>query len=156
MTGQPVVGRAQESGNFGYFMVELCLIMNEKEAREFGAMLRERRESLGLTTRQAAKQAQILHTTLVRIEQGQTAAPRPDKLARLATVLGFTPGELFASVGYVHSTDLPDIRIYLKAKYPDLPEATIDRLGEQVDQLTKKQPTLTEGVNDAEPNGHQP
>jgi transcriptional regulator with XRE-family HTH domain len=150
MTGQPVVGRAKQSGNFGYFLVELYLLMDEMVARQFGLMLRERRESLGLTTRQLAAAAKVPHTTIVRIEQGRIAAPRPDKLARLATALGFTPGELFASVGYLHATDLPDLRTYLRAKYPGLPEAAITELGQQLDQLTSKHPTTAEGVNDSD------
>ena len=86
------------------------------------------------------------HTTIVRIEQGRIAAPRPDELARLATALGFTTAEPCSpGVGDVHATDLPDLRTCLRANYPGLPEAAIDELGERVGRLTSERPTPARG-----------
>lgn len=96
--------------------------MDERQAKEFGALLRKRREKLGLSTHELARQADISQPTILRLEQGRFAAPRPDKLARIADVLGLGLADLYARVGYVTPSDLPSFEAYLTVKYPALPK----------------------------------
>ena len=103
-------------GVHAYFLLEWHLVMNPQEAREFGQRLRDRRESLGLTVRQVSDAAKVPHSTVARVERGEFAAPRPDKLAKLATALGFSPAELFAAAGYVRADELPELRDIFESK----------------------------------------
>lgn len=96
--------------------------MNERQAKEFGALLRKRREKLGLSTHELAKRADIPQPTILRLEQGRFAAPRPDKLARLADVLDLNLSDLYARVGYLAPNELPSFEAYLIAKYPAMPK----------------------------------
>jgi transcriptional regulator with XRE-family HTH domain len=68
--------------------------MEPDRAAALGQHLRTRREELGLSTRQLSAQAGVNDVTIVRIERGEFAAPRPDKLSRLADALaGQHPAE---------------------------------------------------------------
>ena len=67
--------------------------MNPKQAKELGKRLRARREELELSLRDLERLSGVDNGTLTRIEQGAFAAPRPDKLARIAEALGLGNGE---------------------------------------------------------------
>ena len=135
MTKDDVVKWSMGCGVHAYFLLEWHLVMNPQEAREFGQRLRDRRESLGLTVRQVSDAAKVPHSTVARVERGEFAAPRPDKLAKLATALGFSPAELFAAAGYVRADELPDFATYLKAKYPSLAQSVVDELRKRFHEL---------------------
>lgn len=102
--------------------------MNPEQARAFGDLVRSRREELGLTRQQLAAAMEVRDSTVTRLEQGKFAAPRPDKLARLADALRLDLADVFATVGYLVPTTLPGWREYLTTKYPDLPPAAVDEL----------------------------
>jgi transcriptional regulator with XRE-family HTH domain len=55
--------------------------------------LRELREDKALSTRELAKHAKVDHTTIVRLEGGQSGA-HPRTVRKLAQALGVTPKEL--------------------------------------------------------------
>lgn len=59
-----------------------------------GANIRRLREAQGLTQEQLAGEADIAMRHLGRIERGE-GNPTIDMLAKLAGVLGVTPGKLF-------------------------------------------------------------
>ena len=82
--------------------------MDESQAKELGATLRQRRQALGLTMRQVEAVTDIPNTTILRIEAGSFKAPSPDKLARIAQALGMSAGELFAQAGYMVADELPE------------------------------------------------
>ncbi len=52
--------------------------MNESQAKALGAMLRERRNALGLSTYAVKDATGIPSTTISRIETGSFKAPRPE------------------------------------------------------------------------------
>ncbi len=103
-------------------------LMNPEQAREFGELVRAQREALGLTRQDLAARMEVRDSTITRIEQGKFAAPRPDKLARLAEQLRLDLADVFAMVGYIAPRELPRWQQYLQTKYPDLPEAAVDEL----------------------------
>ncbi len=109
--------------------------MNNEQAKAFGAMLRERRRSLGLTIRDVERTTDIDNATISRIETGSFKAPRPDKLARIAEALGMTAGEVFAQAGYLVPDDLPDYATYLATKHPELPHDERERLNDHFAEL---------------------
>jgi hypothetical protein len=69
------------------------------------------------------------------LEHGVTRAPRPDKLARLAEVLGLTLADVAGTAGYLVAGDLPSFGPYLIAKYPELSEAAMTELTRRFKEL---------------------
>ena len=101
---------------------------NQNKPSELGRQLRARREELGLSTRQLAEQADMNDATIVRIEQGAFAAPRPDKLSRIAEALGLSLADVFALADYAVPDDLPSFQPYLRSKYRDMPAEAVEDL----------------------------
>lgn len=108
------------------------------EAKELGALLREQRKKLGLSTHQLGAQAGMRQSTITRVEQGMFASPRPDKLARIAGVLGLSLADLYARAGYFVPDELPSFHVYLPAKYRQLPPAAVAQLVELFHELAAK------------------
>lgn len=73
--------------------------------------------------------------TIVRIEQGAFAAPRPDKLSRIAEALRLPLADVFALAEYVVPDELPSLVPYLRAKYRALPAKAIAELERYFDDL---------------------
>jgi transcriptional regulator with XRE-family HTH domain len=105
------------------------------EAKELGALLRQQRKKLGLSTHQLGAQTGMRQSTVIRFEQGKFASPRPDKLARIAGVLGLNLADLYARAGYFVPDHLPSFHVYLPAKYHTLPPAAVTRLVELFEEL---------------------
>ena len=99
--------------------------MEPERAQALGKQLRARREELGLSTRQLSARAGVNDVTIVRIERGEFAAPRPDKLSRLADALGLRLADIFAMADYIAPTELPTLTTYLQVKYPELPDEAV-------------------------------
>lgn len=112
--------------------------MEPEQAKTLGRLLRARREELGLSTRQLAEQADMNDATIVRIEQGAFAAPRPDKLSRIAEALGLSLADVFALADYTVPHDLPTFAPYLRAKYRTLPPKALRELQNYFDDLTAR------------------
>ena len=112
--------------------------MNDQQARQLGEMLRDRRRALGLSTHQLAKQAHTRQSTIIRLEHGRFASPRPDKLFRIATVLGLAVADIYAHVGYLAPGELPAFESYLAARYAELPEAAIAELAARFHELASQ------------------
>jgi len=124
--------------------------MNESQANALGAMLRERRNALGLSTYAVKDTTGIPSTTISRIETGSFKAPRPDKLAKIAEALGLSAGELFARAGYLVASDLPEYATYLQTKHPELPMWAIERLQDLLAELLElHQPSLVPAIEES-------
>jgi transcriptional regulator with XRE-family HTH domain len=113
-------------------------LMDRKQAKKFGAMVRDRREELGISTTELARLVGTRDSTISRIELGAFATPRPDKLAGLAEHLQLSMADVFAAVGYVVPTDLPSCEPYLRSKYPELPEAAIAEIVQSFERVTAR------------------
>ncbi len=112
--------------------------MNEEQAKTLGELLRQKREALGLSTRQLGRLADVDGVTILRFEQGAYAAPRPDKLARVAEALGMTLADVYAMADYAVPTDLPSFTPYLRTKYRDLPSEDIDKIHAYAAKLARR------------------
>lgn|GEM_PF-654060 len=112
--------------------------MEPDQAVELGQMLRERREALGLSTRQLSARTGVNDVTISRIERGEFAAPRPDKLTRLAEALGLSAADVFAMADYVTPTELPSFTPYLRTKYRDLPAEAIAEIEQYAQRLANE------------------
>jgi transcriptional regulator with XRE-family HTH domain len=112
--------------------------MNQQQARVLGNLLRAKRRELGFSTYQLAAAAGVNSSTVVRIELGKFAAPRPDKLAKFARALGMNLGEIFAMAGYIVPEELPDLVTYLSTKYPDLSKSDLRKMELTLKELRAK------------------
>jgi len=127
--------------------------MKPEQARQLGLLLKARREACGLSTHRLAAAAEMDQATVVRFEAGSIVAPRPDKLSRIAEVLGISGADLFALAGYTVPSDLPSLRAYLSARYGGLQVDDIDKIESYVGRMAKKR-----GFNlgDVMPSGEEP
>lgn len=125
--------------------------MEPDRAAALGQHLRARREELGLSTRQLSAQAGVNDVTIVRIERGEFAAPRPDKLSRLADALGLRLADIFAMADYVAPSELPALAPYLQVRYPDLPDEAVAAIGRYAARTARKHGLTIEGALVAEP-----
>ncbi len=121
-----------------------------EQAKRLGQTLRARREELGLSSRQLAEQAGMNDATIVRIEQGAFAAPRPDKLSRIAEALGLSLADVFALADYAVPDDLPSFQPYLRSKYRDMPAGAVDDLGKAFQRIVRKHGYQPDGPRDGE------
>lgn len=112
--------------------------MNLMQARELGNLLRGRRLELGLSTHQLGAQVGVRQSTIVRIEKGRFASPRPDKLARIAKALGITSTDIYAQAGYLVRDELPSLGPYLSAKYPNMPEEAVAQVLQLFQELAAR------------------
>jgi transcriptional regulator with XRE-family HTH domain len=126
--------------------------MKPEQASQLGRLLKARREERELSTHRLAAAAEMDQATIVRFEAGSIGAPRPDKLARIAEVLGLSSSDVFALAGYMAPTDLPTLRPYLSAKYHGLLTEDIDKIEAYVARIAKKRGfALVEAAPGGEP-----
>jgi transcriptional regulator with XRE-family HTH domain len=109
-----------------------------KQAKDLGRLLRRRREELGLSKMQLARQVGTNDATIFRIEEGQFTAPAPDKLSRIAEVLALSLADVFALADYSIPSDLPSFQPYLRTKYRDLPPEAVEQLDRAFQRLAKR------------------
>lgn len=115
----------------------------------------KRRQSRGLSIRQAARLIGCSHSTLSRVEAG-AQRPTPVQLAAVARSLDLDLAELYNLAGYPVVTELPDVGEYIRLKYHDLPpraHAELDRfLVALQDRYGKALPPPSDG-RDERPDG---
>jgi len=90
---------------------------------------------MGYSKNRLAKAAGVPDSTVLRFESGEFAAPRPDKLARFAQLLGLSLADVFAEAGYIVPDELPSFASYLPTKYPALPMEAVRELLEHFEEL---------------------
>lgn len=112
--------------------------VNQEQAEELGKLLRERRQELGLSTHQVGAQVGVRQSTILRVEHGRFASPRPAKLARIAEALGLSLADVYARAGYLVPDGLPSFEPYLAAKYRNLPETAVMELVGHFDELAAR------------------
>jgi len=112
--------------------------VDKEEAQRFGALIRRRRQDLGLSTHDLGRLIGTGNSTIMRIEQGAFAAPRPDKLAHIAQALRLSLADVYAHAGYAVPDELPSFHAYLPARYRDLPEEALRQLRALFDALVTK------------------
>jgi transcriptional regulator with XRE-family HTH domain len=102
--------------------------MNPNDAKQLGDVLREQRETIGLSAHEVARRAGVNVGTVTRIELGQIPNPRPDSLTAIGDVLGIAAADLFALTEWLPKGELPSFTPYLRAKYGDLPDEALDEV----------------------------
>jgi transcriptional regulator with XRE-family HTH domain len=122
--------------------------MDKKQAKRFGAWLRQRRHEAGISSTRLAKEIGTTDGTIVRIEQGLISEPSPTKLSRIAQALGLSVADVYAMVGYDAPDELPSFQPYLRRRYRDLPAGAVDDLDRAFRDIVKR--------HGYDPNGPRP
>lgn len=102
--------------------------MDDNRQPRLGEVLRARREQLGYSQYGLEAVSGVDHSVIGRIESGHIAAPAPDKLARLASVLRLNVADVFLLAGYAAPRQLPSFRPYLRTRYGNLPPEALAQL----------------------------
>lgn len=110
--------------------------MSPKQAKALGRFLKEQRTALGLSTRALAARSDVDMATIVRLEQGAFAEPRPDKLRAVAEALGVNLVDVFAMADLTVPTEL--LVPYLRTKHRDLPPEAISELERYAEKLGRR------------------
>ncbi len=105
-------------------MNEDLYINDNENIVKLGKLLRSRRETLGLSLREAARRANVDKGTVSHIEQGHIRNPGADVLMAIAQVLRMPMGDLFAVAGWMPKGELPTLMPYLRTKYNLTPDET--------------------------------
>lgn len=111
--------------------------MNPQQAKKLGRHLKKTREAVGLSARELARRADVPDSTIVRIEQGAFAEPSPEKLQRMAAVLGLNLADLYVMADYP-IPELPTLTPYLRTKYRELPAVAAQQIQVYADRLARK------------------
>jgi len=112
--------------------------MDKERAKRFGRWLRTKRQQAGLSKMQLAKRSGMSDTSILRIEEGIFLAPAPDKLARIADVLGLELADVYAMADYAVPDDLPSFQPYLRTKYRGLPQKAVADLNKAFTDIAKR------------------
>lgn len=112
--------------------------MNPRQAKALGRFLRSHRAELDLSTHQLAADSGVDQATIVRLEQGAFAEPRPDTLRAVAAALGLSLADVFALANYNVPSELPSFAPYLRTKYRGLPAPAVEELERSFKRITKR------------------
>lgn len=112
--------------------------MTPEQTTQLVNLLKQRREHAGLSSAELARRARVDVGTVWRIEHGMIASPKAESLQAIGEVLGIPASDLFATVGWVPSNELPTIRPYLRSKYRDLPPEAVAEIEAEFDAIAKK------------------
>jgi transcriptional regulator with XRE-family HTH domain len=112
--------------------------MNWYQVRTVGSVIRQRRQELGLTTRQLAELTGVAHSSIGRIETGAFAQPSIDKLRRIAGALQLDPARLLSLGGMEPPADLLPPLPYLRTKFRDLSPEAMDALSRDVIHVLRR------------------
>lgn len=97
-----------------------------------GATLRRRRLELGWTMRALEDASGVDDAVISRIENGEIAQPRVDKITRIATALGLDP---LTVLGDAAGTEPLTLAGFLQRRYPELPADSAADIERYVDRV---------------------
>lgn len=122
--------------------------MKNNQAATLGTMIKQARESLGLSARELADRSGMADSNVIRLERGDIANPRPETLKSLADTLKLDLSDVYAAAGYLQPQGLPSFAPYLRSKYADLPKSAQRELEQSFARIAAK--------HGYDPNGPRP
>jgi transcriptional regulator with XRE-family HTH domain len=111
------------------------------EVSLFGALMKKKREALGLSQAQLAVEIGVSRPYVSKLERGAYARPSPVLLMRIAKRLSIPLADLYAVTGCLLPDELPDYEAYLRAKHLSWPDAVIQELVD-FQEFVKRQHSL--------------
>lgn len=124
--------------------------LTSKQIHEIARLFRDRRQQLGLSTRQVGARAGISHGTVHLLEHAVNVSPRLDILRAVAEALEISQSDLFAAAEWLPTDELPTIQPYLRAKY-----GLSKRDAAELDDYLTKLRARRDGAGDYGPIGRE-
>ncbi len=112
--------------------------MTPERIEQLAAVLKQKRQELGLSASEVARQTGLDVGTISRIERGQIAAPQAGNLKEIARVLQISATDIFAIADLLPEGELPTFKPYLRAKYGDLPDDAMAELEASFTRIAKQ------------------
>ncbi len=112
--------------------------MDETQAQTLGRLIRQKRQTAGVSTHGLAHLVGVNQASIVRLEQGHVLNPEPDKLRAIAEALNLNLADLLVMAGYPLPTELPSVGPYLRTKYRNLPAEAVEQLQAQVTKVLRQ------------------
>jgi transcriptional regulator with XRE-family HTH domain len=110
--------------------------MNDSQAVRLGRLLAVTRRNKGLSQRRAAELADVSPLWLSRVERGTFNQPAPERITRVAEVIGLDLERVDrVTKGHV-ANSLPGVRTYFRSKY-DLTTEEIDRIERTITDIQR-------------------
>jgi transcriptional regulator with XRE-family HTH domain len=123
--------------------------MRDNERAALVALLRKRREELGLSARQVAFKAGIDPGSITWLEQGKVAQPRFETVRALAEALDLPLADVYAAANWLPEGELPSLRPYMRAKYgDDLSDDDLAKVERYVQRLSRQSRGPTGGEDE--------
>ena len=91
--------------------------MNEKQAKQLGALISAARTKHRLSVRELAERVDVHHSWIGYLEQGRYLDPAPDRLARIAQELGLSVERINRITKGAVLAALPRPDVYFRTKY---------------------------------------
>ena len=95
---------------------------------QLGTLLEQRRLTLGLSQKEAARHIGVSPSYLNRLEHGISANPSPHILNDIARAYTLPPADLLVVAGHLASSELPTLESYLRATCAELPSTAISEM----------------------------
>ncbi len=111
--------------------------MKQTQKRVLGRLLAEARKQKQLSLRDVQEATGIPFTWIARTEQGHYTRPAPERLTRLAELLGVDARVMDEATSGEMAGQLPQPRTYFRAKY-NLSASEIARLEEVLAQVRRE------------------
>ncbi len=137
--------------------------ISKARKREFGKRVRLLREAKRWTQEELAADSGLSRSYVSRLELGDIALPRNDKLTRLARALGTSNEDLLEAAGYMtpptndEEGSLPDLAPYLRRKYGLSQPRLVDLIQYMVEMAQRegsgKPPASDEAAGEAAAEG---
>lgn len=124
--------------------------MHADTAPTLAEVIREARQSRGLSTRALGEKVGLDQSNIVRLEAGSTTTPKPAVLSAIAETLGLPIADLYALAGYTRPSELPAFTPYLRSKFADMPAEARSELERSFRHIADKYGFDANGPNNGE------
>jgi transcriptional regulator with XRE-family HTH domain len=121
-----------------------------ESALRLGQLIQQTRHTKNLSLRRLASMSGVPYSTILRLERGEIARPRPDMLTAIAGVLLIPIADIYAIVNYSAPHDLPSFAPYLRVRYQDLSPGAIDELTSYFENLAARDGVRLDGPDHGE------
>jgi transcriptional regulator with XRE-family HTH domain len=112
--------------------------MTDEERQALADLIREKRQTLGISSREVARRAGIDQALLTLIDQKKIAEPKVGTIRGLAQALQIPLADFYAATNWLPEGDLPSLKPYMRAKYDDLPDGAVEQVERYIARLSRK------------------
>lgn len=112
--------------------------MTDDERQALADVIRDKRQTLGISGSELARRAGIDKGLLTLLDQKKIAQPKADTIRALATALDIPLADLYAAINWLPEGSLPSLKPYMRAKYDDLPDEAVEQVERYVERLSRK------------------